>query len=80
MVTFCADKFVGNKPYPNCATWDAQPFTQEWRQFSVNTPFSEPVHFYEYLDQEGIEYTVCDTELTPKGSVYPISSVSLISA
>jgi len=73
MVTFCADKFVGNKPYPNCATWDAQPFTPEWRQFSVNTPFSEPVHFYEYLDQEGIEHSVVDTAKAPDGSVYPIS-------
>ena len=49
MVNFCADKFVNGKPYPNCATWEAEPFTPEWKQFSVNAPFSEPVHFYEYL-------------------------------
>ena len=73
MVIFCADKFVGSKPYPNCATWEAEPFTPEWKQFSVNSPFSEPVHFYEYLDQESIEYQVLQTQDAPIGSIYPIS-------
>ena len=73
MVIFCADKFVGSRPYPNCATWEADPFTPEWKQFSVNSPFSEPVHFYEYLDQESIEYQVLLTQDAPIGSIYPIS-------
>jgi hypothetical protein len=73
MVIFCADKFTGSKPYPNCAIWEAEPFTPEWKQFSVNSPFSEPVHFYEYLDQESIEYKVIPTHLAPVGSIYPIS-------
>jgi len=73
MVNFCADTFVNGKPYPNCATWEATPYTPEWKQFSVNTPFSEPVHFYEYLDQEGIEYNVHNTIDAPIGSIYPIS-------
>ncbi len=73
MVNFCADKFVNGKPYPNCATWEAEPYTPEWKQFSVNSPFSEPVHFYEYLDQEGIDYQVHDSVLAPWDSIYPIS-------
>ena len=73
MVNFCADKFVNGKPYPNCATWEAEPYTPEWRQFSVNWPFSEPVHFYEYLDKEGIHYSVHDSVSAPWGSIYPIS-------
>jgi len=72
-INFCADKFVDNKPYPNCATWDARPYTPEWRQFSVNWPFSEPVHFYEYLDQENMKYTVRNTSEAAEGSIYPIS-------
>ena len=73
MVTFCADQFKGDVPFPNCATWDAAPYTPEWRKFSLNSPFSEPVHFYEYLKQEGIDYTVVKTDDAPNGSIYPIS-------
>ena len=73
MVNFCADKFIADKPYPNCATWEAKPFTSEWKQFSLNTPFSEPVHFYEYLDQEQIDYQVHLSSIAPVGSIYPIS-------
>jgi hypothetical protein len=73
MVNFCADKFVNGKPYPNCATWEAEPYTPEWKKFSVNAPFSEPVHFYEYLDKEGIDYLVHDSVLAPWDSIYPIS-------
>jgi hypothetical protein len=73
MVIFCADQFKSGAPYPNCAVLDAEPFTPEWREFSINFPFSEPVHFYEYLNEDRVKYSVESTEDAPDGSVYPIS-------
>jgi len=73
MVTFCIDRIVDNKPYPNLACWEAKPYTPEWRQFSVNWPYSEPVHFLEYLKKEGIEYKLVPWTQATKETLYPIS-------
>ena len=70
MVKFCFDKIVEGKPYPNLAKWHALPYTPEWREFSKKWPFSEPVHFLEYLDQENIKYQLVTT---PKNAIYPVS-------
>ena len=66
------DRFVNGKPYPNLARHEAVPFTPEWRQFSGQWPHSEPFHFLEYLDQEGIPCSVIKTENAEHG-LYPIS-------
>jgi hypothetical protein len=73
MVKFCIDRFVDDRPYPNLARWQARPYTPEWRQFSVNWPFSEPVHFFEYLDQCGIEYQLVEWTQADRNTLYPIS-------
>lgn len=73
MVKFCIDRFVDGRPYPNLARWEAKPYTPEWRQFSVNWPFSEPVHFFEYLDQCGIEYQFVEWTQADRHTLYPIS-------
>ena len=70
MVKFCFDKIVDGKPYPNLAKWHALPYTPEWREFSKKWPFSEPLHFLEYLDQEHIEYQLVTT---PENAIYPVS-------
>lgn len=73
MVKFCIDRFIDNRAYPNLARWQAQPFTPEWRQFSINWPFSEPVHFFEYLDRCGIEYQFVEWTRADRHTLYPIS-------
>jgi hypothetical protein len=73
MVKFCIDRFVDGRPYPNLARWEARPYTPEWRQFSVNWPFSEPVHFFEYLDRCGIEYQFVEWTQADRNTLYPIS-------
>jgi hypothetical protein len=73
MVKFCIDHTVDGKPYPNLAKWTAKPYTSEWRQFSVNWPFSEPVHFFEYLDRCKIEYELVDCTQADRRTLYPIS-------
>ena len=73
MVKFCVDKSVDGKPYPNVATWNARPYTSDWRKFSTNWPYSEPVHFFEYLDQENIPYQIVDWTQSDRSTLYPIS-------
>jgi hypothetical protein len=73
MVRFCIDRFVDGKPYPNLARLEARPYTPEWRKFSQNWPFSEPVHFLEYLDNCGIEYELVGWTQSDRSTLYPIS-------
>lgn len=61
------------KPYPNCARWQARPYTPEWRQFSTKWPYSEPLHFLEYLDEENISYGLTNLANADSSCVYPIS-------
>ena len=70
---FAFDRLTAFKPYPNVATWQAQPYTDQWRQFSVQWPFSEPMHFLEYLDQENIVYSTTTVESATLDAIYPIS-------
>ena len=73
MVKFCIDRFVDSRPYPNLARWDARPYTPEWRKFSQNSPFSEPVHFFEYLDACNIPYELVGWTQADRSTLYPIS-------
>lgn len=73
MVKFCVDKIVEGRPYPNLARWSARPYTTEWRKFSVNWPYSEPVHFFEYLDREQIPYQLVEWTQADRSTFYPIS-------
>jgi len=73
MVKFCIDRFIDGKPYPNLAIWEAKPYTNEWKQFSRQWPFSEPVHFFEYLDRENIFYQLVSSEESDHNTFYPIS-------
>ena len=73
MVKFCIDRFVDDRPYPNLAQWEARPYTPEWRKFSQNWPFSEPVHFFEYLDDCDISYELVGWAQSDRSTLYPIS-------
>ena len=70
---FCVDRIVEDKAYPNLAVWRAEPYTPEWRQFSLHWPFSEPVHFFEYLDTHNIAYSLVSIDDADKDTLYPIS-------
>lgn len=73
MVKFCFDQLIDGKPYPNAARWSACPYTPEWKQFSVNWPFSEPVHFLEYLEKNNIPYQIVEWTQANRQTLYPIS-------
>ena len=72
-LTFCVDKIINGKPYPNAARWQAIPYTAEWRQFSRHWPYSEPVHFFEYLDRCNIPYKLVQWTQANRDTFYPIS-------
>lgn len=61
------DRWVQDKPYPNLARWQAEPYTPAWRQFSHHWPFSEPVMLYEYLQDENL---LTSTAAQP---IYPVA-------
>ena len=73
LVNFCFDNFYDETPVPNCARWEAEPLTYEWREYSLHFPYSEPVHFLEYLAKENINHTVSSIYNAPAGSLYPVS-------
>lgn len=73
MVKFCIDRLVDGKPYPNVAQLDAKPYTAQWRQFSTTWPYSEPVHFFDYLDSHGIPYELVEWTQATRETFYPIS-------
>ena len=73
MVKFCIDKIVKDKPYPNLATLQATPYTQKWRQFSVNSPFSEPVMLIEHLREHDIAHELVSLEDADADTFYPIA-------
>ena len=79
MVTFAFDSFVNGVPYPNLASLDARPGTPTWHKFSSQFPYSEPVHFLEYLTEENVEFETVTVNSAPNTAIYPISVSFLIS-
>lgn len=73
MVTFAFDQFVNGIPYPNLATHTASPGSPSWHEFSTHLPYSEPVHFLEYCDQENVEFDAVNVISAPNTAIYPIS-------
>ena len=55
---FVADRIIRGKAYPAFASWQAAPYTQEWRQFVQHWPNTVPVELYEHFDTHGIGYTL----------------------
>jgi hypothetical protein len=73
MVKFCFDALVDNQPVPNLSRWHAKPFTPEWRLFSTQWPYSEPVHFIKYLDRCDIPYEFVEWTQADRYTLYPVS-------
>jgi len=73
MVKFCVDKIIKDKPYPNLATLKATPYTQKWREFSVNSPFSEPVMLIEHLREHNINHKLVSLNDACADTFYPIA-------
>jgi hypothetical protein len=73
MVKYCIERWENGVALPNLAVNAYLPYTIEWYQYSKEWPYSEPVHFFEYLRHECIPYECVYPEHIDKDTVYPIS-------
>jgi len=65
---------INGKIYPALATWQARPYTLEWRKFGEHYPYTIPLRIQEYCDHHGVKiniYTVNDQ--LPPNTYYPIA-------
>lgn len=58
MFKFAADRVAGLKPYPALAQWQAEPYTQEWRQFVHHWPHTVPFELYEHCVTHNFDHEV----------------------
>ncbi len=69
-----ADQTIHGKIYPALATWQAQPYTQAWREFESHYPGTIPLRLQEYCDYHDVKINIyhIDDQL-PAGTYYPIA-------
>jgi hypothetical protein len=72
-IKFCIEKFKKDKAYPNLASFNAIPHQNSWRQFSTNSPYSEPVMLLEYLTNSGADYDIVSIDEADNDTFYPIA-------
>lgn len=58
MFNFVADNIVKSKAYPALAKWQAQPYTQEWRQFTQHWPNTVPSELIEHCCDHNYPHTL----------------------
>ena len=70
---FVVDRVVHDKIYPHLATWSAEPYTQEWRQFGSHWPYTTPLRIQEYCELHQVKINTYFIEDFPLGCFYPIA-------
>jgi hypothetical protein len=73
MVKFCIERWENGVALPNLAVNVYQPYTIEWYNYSREWPYSEPVHFFDYLKQECMPFECVYPESIDDNTIYPIS-------
>ena len=73
MIKFCIEKITRNKAYPNLSKHVAVPLTPKWAEFSVVSPFSEPVVLLEHLSEQHIDYKIVSIVDADSDTYYPIA-------
>lgn len=68
---FVVDRIAKDKMYPNLASWAADPYTTEWRQFGQHYPNVVPLRLQEYCLHHNYELNY-STELS-HNQFYPIA-------
>ena len=53
-----ADQAINGKVYPALATWQARPYTQEWREFGSHYPYTIPLRLQEYCDYHNVKINI----------------------
>lgn len=70
---FVVDRLVKDKAYPALAKWQAEPYTEQWRQFTQHWPNTIPADLFDYCRQHGVDINLHLPETAPDGSFYVIA-------
>ena len=70
---FVVDRVIHDKIYPHLATWSAEPYTPEWRQFGSKWPYTTPLRIQEYCKLHEVPINTYSIEDYPAGSFYPVA-------
>lgn len=70
---FVVDRVVHGKIYPHLTQWQAQPYTQEWRQFGHHWPYTIPLRIEEYCAANAVHINCGTWDSGPKKWFYPIA-------
>lgn len=75
MIDFLFERIPrSERPFPNLAQHQAEPYTPAWREFSRHWPFSEPVGFFEHCLTQGVAVrAITLSELDSQRAVYPVA-------
>jgi len=69
-----ADQSINGKIYPALATWQARPYTPEWREFGSHYPYTIPLRLQEYCDHHGVKINIYNlNDELPANTYYPIA-------
>lgn len=69
---FVVDSKIQDKGYPALARWQAQPYTQGWRQFGQHWPWTVPVELHEHCHTHHWPFELYTPEDYPDASYYTI--------
>lgn len=70
---FVVDRIVQDKGYPALARHQAEPYTQDWREFGRHYPFTVPVNLHDHCSIHGFDYELFEVDQCfPKDSFYTI--------
>jgi len=70
---FVVDRVIHDKIYPHLATWSAEPYTPEWRQFGSKWPYTTPLRIQEYCKLHQVPINTYSIDNYPADSFYPIA-------
>lgn len=57
---------------PNLAVWQAEPYTEQWRQYDLHWPYTVPLRLELFLKEFGLPFHCHRISDAPAGSWYPI--------
>lgn len=67
------NKTIKGKIYPALTTHEARPYTQSWREFDQQWPFTTPLRLQEYCDHHNVPLNIIDLDAEwPSCSFYPV--------
>ena len=65
------DRIVQHKAYPALATWSAEPYTEQWRQFVQHWPNTVPIELLEHCRTHSVECELVDVARATN-AYYPV--------